>query len=374
MTNKNGWIRSACVTWMLLVLHSNSTAAEVEVEKVRRFEVYTETQTRAQYQQTISSYAELLPHQVSLINPLVTALIVRLAPEFEAGAQVKKGQVLVELDKTEFEYQLAQAKQAVAQAKLNLIEEQTLSQRAIDEWNSQHTSKPSPYVARLPQVDVAKAELSAAKYLVLQAQHNLDATSITAPFDGWIIHRFASVGNMVNPSVSLAEIIPSDKVIAQIPLTPEQVNDVMRHHVPDQVSVVLYSLDSSNPMTVSFTGLKIGSIQDKDTRQVMSEGIIHLTENILGKIRPGNFLRAEIQLDQRGNYFSLPKDSVNNKGKVFVLDDSRVKELSFELVFTQNETLIVDIPNQDKIELISSGIDRIWDGMPAQPRVTYHDQ
>lgn len=334
----------------------------------RGFEVTVAVQRRQLFDQVVAAHAQILPHQTSLLNPIITGMVVDIKEEFEAGYRVGKGQVLAELDKTDFRYNLAKARQTLAGAQLKLLEQQALSERAIADWKSQRDSSPSGLAARAPQVAAAQAEVDAAVSLVEQAARDLASTSVVAPFDGWVVKRNASVGNVVDPGVSLAELIPADKVIVRIPLTSAQINKITLNGGNENAVVELFSADKNNNKYKSFTGLSLGSIVEDQTGQVFAEGIVHLTGEDSNWLRPGAFLTAHIRTQQQGEYFAVPQAAVNAQGNIFVLANGVAKELSVETVFTRGELLIIDIPNTNQINLISSGIKQVWNGMPAYSR------
>lgn len=349
--------------------------SDVEQEKNQRgFEVTVAVQRRQLFDQVIAAHAQVLPHQTSLLNPMITGMVVDIKEEFEAGYRVRKGQVLAELDKTDFRYNLAKARQTLAGAQLKLLEQQALSDRAIADWESQRDSSPSGLAARTPQVAAAQAELDAAAILVEQAARDLAATSVAAPFDGWVVKRNASVGNVVDPSVSLAELIPADKVIVRVPLTSTQINKITLNGGNENVTVELFSADKNNTQHKSFTGLSLGSIVEDQTGQVFASGIVYLSGEDSTWLRPGIFLTAHIHTQQQGEYFAVPQAAVNEQGNIFVLANGAAKELSVDTIFIRDELLIVDIPNTNQINLISSGVKQVWDGMPAYARNEHHAQ
>lgn len=339
----------------------------------RGFEVTVTVQKRQLFDQVVASHAQVLPHQTSLLNPMVTGMVVEIKEEFEAGYRVRKGQVLAELDKTDFRYNLARAHQTLAAAQLKLLEQQALRDRAIADWKSQRDTLPSALAARAPQVEAAKAELDAAAILVEQAGRDLAAASVIAPFDGWVVKRNASVGNVVDSSVSLAELIPADKVIVRVPLTSAQINKITFNGGNEQAVVELFSADKNTAKQKSFTGLSLGSIVEDETGQVFAEGIVHLSVEDTSWLRPGAFLMAHIHTQQQGEYFAVPQAAVNEQGNIFVLADGVAKELTIETIFTRDELLIVEIPDTNQINLISSGVKQIWNGMPAYARSGHHE-
>lgn len=354
-------------------LNSQVEVGETTEKKPQGFEVAVEVRHRELFDQVIASHAQVLPHQTSRLNPMVFGRVVEIKAGFEAGRRVSKGQVLAELDKTDFRYNLAKARQTLAGAELKLQEQQALSERAIAEWKTQRNTVPSGLAARTPQVHAAQAEVDAAAMLVAQAARDLAAASVVAPFDGWIVKRNTSVGNVVDFSTSLAELIAADKVIVRIPLTSAQIHTISFSDDNTPVAVELSPADKNLTQRKLFNGLALGSIVEDKTGQVFAEGIVAVKESEANWLRPGAFLSAKIYTRQQGEYFAVPQAAVNAQGNIFILADGVAKEIDVETIFVRDESLIVDIPDTNQIRLISSGIQQVWNGMPAYARNKNHE-
>lgn len=385
MNKKNRRVLFALITLTISVVGGffaahNSVGSgsqrEIDESKDKKqlgFEVAVELRQRELFDQVISSHAQILPHQTSRLNPMVFGRVVEIKAGFEAGRRVSKGQVLAELDKTDFRYNLAKARQTLAGAELKLQEQHALSERAIAEWKSQHNTVPSGLAARTPQVHAAQAEVDAAAMLVEQAARDLAAASVTAPFDGWIVKRNTSVGNVVDFNTSLAELIAADKVIVRIPLTSAQIHNIAFSDDKEPIAVELLPADRNLPQRKMFKGLALGSIVEDKTGQVFAEGIVTVADNEESWLRPGAFVLAKIYTRQQGEYFAVPQAAVNAQGNIFVLADGVAKELEVETIFVRDELLIVEIPDTNQIHLISSGIQQVWNGMPAYARNENHE-
>lgn len=350
----------------------DAKAGGSESTQQQAFEVAVEIIKRNPVRETLSAHAQLLPHQISYLNPQITGMVTEIKSGFEAGRRVKKGEILLQLDQTDFRYNLAKAKQTLAAARLKLVEQEALSERAIAEWQAHNAKVPSGLAAREPQVNAAKAEIEAAGLLVAQAERDLAATSVRSPFDGWVVKRNASLGNMVSTEISLAELIPADKVVVRLPLSHSQVDRIISFADASQVSVELFSINSSQQVLTGFQGLSLGSMIEDSTGQVFAEAVINVESGVL-HLRPGALLEARVYTGRSGNYFAIPQSAINDKGNIFVLRDNIVTELAIEKQFGLEEYWVVEIPGLDQVALVSAGVRQIWNGMPAHARVARND-
>lgn len=138
--------------------------------------------------------------------------------------EVKKGQVVAELEPALFETQVSQAKATISRleaearqaavqnddAQLKLKRARELSARQLIPATDLETAETTARVAAAA-VDSAAAQIAQAKASLSQNQVNLDHTIIRAPIDGIVISRAVDVGQTVAASMQA----PTLFVIAQ---------------------------------------------------------------------------------------------------------------------------------------------------------------
>ncbi len=138
--------------------------------------------------------------------------------EFEEGAEVKKGQLLFEIERDSFEIAVREAEASLASAKAaltlaqqtfnrnnKLVKQKSLSKASLDDAQS-------ALLQAKATVQVREAELSNAKL-------NLGYTRIMAPMDGGVGRTAYSVGNLVGPdSNSLVSLVAQDPMYVSFPV------------------------------------------------------------------------------------------------------------------------------------------------------------
>jgi membrane fusion protein, multidrug efflux system len=161
-------------------------------------------------QQQITDYVDFTGRtdavQAVNIIPRVTGYLVQMP--FREGSEVKKGQLLFEIDPRPYQDQLAigeaqlavdKAQQELANANLvratKLIKEKTIDQQQFEQ-----------YKAAKEQADaqVQSAEASIAYY-----QLQLGFTRITSPIDGQVSRYYLTLGNLVNQDQTLLTTVES---------------------------------------------------------------------------------------------------------------------------------------------------------------------
>lgn len=176
------------------------------------------------------------------------------------------------------------------------------------------------------RLKMAKAKTEVARRQLGELQVSLDFANVTAPFDGIITQRHVDLGDLiggragdsVKPLFVLSKV---DKVRVQVPV-PEV--DAPFVQPGDLIRLTFPSFASEPPIEATVTR-RTGSL-DPSTRTMTVEAEI---ENDSGKILPGMFGQATIELETKVAATMLPSRAVrfdeSGRAYVYLLDeDDRV--------------------------------------------------
>jgi membrane fusion protein (multidrug efflux system) len=139
--------------------------------------------------------------------------------EFREGQDVKKGDLLYQIEKVQYQAQVDQAKANLVAAEAELTNAKLQYNRQLELSKRQYS--PQSQVDELKaQVDTATGKVMQAQAALTQAQTNLDYTDIHAPIDGRIGRTAYTVGNLVNPASGvLATIVSQDPMYVVFPVS-----------------------------------------------------------------------------------------------------------------------------------------------------------
>ncbi|MBK6452321.1 MAG: efflux RND transporter periplasmic adaptor subunit [Proteobacteria bacterium] len=222
------------------------------------------------------------------VSNLVTAI------RFTEGQQVRKGDVLVELDG-------AQARADLAVADAALKESASQLQRSRELYETKVLSD--------QQIEQIESAYSANVARVAAARSRLSDTIIRAPFDGRVGLRRASVGGLVAPGTVITTLDDTSTIKLDFTV-PERVVAAMKPGLTLEARSVAY------PDRV-FEG-KVASVDsrvDPNTRSVIVRALVPNGEGLL---KPGMFLNVHLS---RGtaDVLVVPEESlVPEQGDVFV--------------------------------------------------------
>jgi len=135
--------------------------------------------------------------ETASIRSQVAAIVI--ARHSTPGALVKKGDLLVELDASEYIAAEAEAKAAQSEAQANLSQAAAKLERAEALKPKGHISA-QEYDQIKANADIARAQVARSEAALVRAQLDMRYTNIYAPFDGKISAASFSVGDFVMPA------------------------------------------------------------------------------------------------------------------------------------------------------------------------------
>lgn len=222
------------------------------------------------------------------VSNLVTAV------RFDEGQQVRRGELLVELDGAQ-----ARAELAIAEA-------------AVTESRSQYKRSHELYATRAlseAQLDQIEAALKANEARVLVAQARLADTVIRAPFAGRVGLRRVSLGSLVTPGTVITTLddtgtIKLDFTVAEAALAS----------VTPGLAITAHSVAYPGR---TFEG-KVASVDSRVDPSTRSVTVRALVPNPEGLLKPGMFLNVRLTRGMADALLVPEQALVPEQGDVFV--------------------------------------------------------
>ncbi|MBB1316426.1 efflux RND transporter periplasmic adaptor subunit [Shewanella sp. SR43-4] len=279
-----------------------------------------------QYQAEVIGFGEARPRYELTLNAEVSGKIDSVHRQFESGQVIKKGTVLGQINDISYQQALTQAQTDVAQAELDLLEEQRQGEQAKSEWlRSGFSGEPeSPLVLRTPQLAQATAALENAKLTLKKAKQDVAYTKITAPFDALVVSRDIQPGSYVQTGTQLGTLYSVADVEINVPLS-----DLQWQNLPEfdnaQLAktpwdVTLYSADGRN----QWQGY-IERVEQHLTQTSRQRSLIVVVDNPLTQqthLYPGTFVKAQINGKSLSDLWQLPSSAISQQGDIWFINDS----------------------------------------------------
>jgi membrane fusion protein (multidrug efflux system) len=226
------------------------------------------------------------------------------AVHFESGADVKKGDLLLELlaedDKARLEALKATADLAriTFERDTNLVKTNAVSQQTVD---------------------TDKGNLRNAEALVAQQQALVDYKSITAPFSGRLGIRQVDLGQYLAAGTTIVALQQLDPIYVDFYLPQQALAQIkVGQNVTGKVDTFP---DKTFPGKIS----AINSLVDTTTRNVLIRATMQNQNNVL---LPGMFATIDIDTSTPRSYVTLPQTAIayNSYGNIVYLVDDKGKD------------------------------------------------
>jgi membrane fusion protein (multidrug efflux system) len=222
------------------------------------------------------------------VSNLVTAV------RFDEGQQVRRGDLLVELDGAQARAELAIAEAAVTESRSQYKRSRELySTRALSE----------------AQLDQIEAALKANEARVLVAQARLGDTMIRAPFAGRVGLRRVSPGSLVNPGTVITTL--DDTGTIKLDFT---VSESFLSSVTPGLAIAAHSIAYPGR---TFEG-KVASVDSRVDPSTRSVTVRALVPNPEGLLKPGMFLNVRLSRGAADALLVPEQALVPEQGDVFV--------------------------------------------------------
>ena len=137
----------------------------------------------------------------------------------DVGADVSKGELLIELDAANARNNLAQAQANLSAIDAQIVEAKSRLAKA-EELLEKNFISDEELISRRANLTVLEANRVGALAAIDQAQLDLSRTRITAPYDAAIVERQAQVGSFAQPGSPLVTLVQTDHREVDVELDP----------------------------------------------------------------------------------------------------------------------------------------------------------
>lgn len=345
------------------------------------------TTEKGTYAPTIVATGTVQPVEDVILSPLVPGQIVRRDPAFIPGGFVQKGEVLLQIDPSDYRNTLELRKSELLQSETALATEmgrQQIAEQDLELINNDSLFGDNPLsdnetqlVLRQPQLNAVKANIEAARASMNQAQLNLDRTTIRAPFDAHILSQNVTVGSQVSQGDDLGRIVGTDSywVLATVPVSRLQWLKFPESE-EEKGSMVRIENPSAWPSGAHREGYldrQIGAL-DNQTRLarvlVRVDDPLATSDELQGapKLMIGTFVEVNIQADSIPNVVRLDRDLIRSNQTAWVMKDNLLEIRELDIILTDNQHAYIKSGLEDGDKVVSTNLSTVTNGVELRTR------
>ncbi len=290
---------------------------------------------------------------------------------FREGQNVKKGDLLIEIDSRPFQAQLDQMQAQLFRDQAQLRDAQLNLQR---------------YTALIPSGSIAQQQVDTQKALVDQLEGTVRTDQaqietaklqivychITAPFDGRVGLRQVDPGNIVHasdttPMLILTQLQPIAVIFT---LTEDVLPTVSQHMKKGTLEVDAFSRDDQTKLATGKL-LTIDNQIDPTTGTAKLKAIFDNKDNVLW---PNQFVNADLLLETRKNSTVVPTAAILRGPQgtfVYTVNpDKTVEDRAVTVSLTQGDSTVITAGLNPGETVVTDGQDKLQRGSRIEPRAT----
>lgn len=319
-------------------------------------------------QQTLSfniySHGTIKAKNQSQISVEIAGKINAISNKFLEGGFVQKGDVLLQIDNTEYAVTVANAEASLLEAQITLKD------------------RKSRYANDTLTVKQAIALFNAAQKQLDKAKRDLTNTRIKAPFNGIISNKNVDIGQFVSRGEKLFRLSSTEKAEVRLPINAQNI----KHLAPELFNSTINSLIK---LSANIAQKRISRIADNariegnidaDTRVFYITAEIDDPYSLKPKnsnsppLPAGLFVDAELSAQPIKKAVRIDRKLVSNDSKVYIYIDGHIKKQPISIGFHEKYHVIVTegLSNGDLI--VTSSLSIMYDGMPVEIAVKKNNQ
>lgn len=327
--------------------------------------------TPQNYQVNLSSFGKIAPITQGQLSAQVGGKITAVSEAFKAGRFFKKGDVLVAIDDRDYTIRVQSASAERAQAQVSLDEERALSAQAIkDRKNLGTLGQASDFALRKPQMAAAQASLQAADANLKLAQLDVERTKIIAPYDGRLLTKDVSIGQVISSATVIANIFATDSAQIELPIKNSQLalinlpNNSIAANQQMASAVTLFNNEGGDVQTWQTKLARTSGGINDNTQQISIIAEINQPFNQPNKrsLNIGQFVTASIEGKLIEDAIVIPNAAIYQGSYVYLYIDGALQRSFVKIIYQNDKDALISIGVKSGDKLVTTPLGQVNSG------------
>ncbi len=349
----------------------------------------------------VVAYGTVQPAREITLRPEVGGRIVELHPDLIAGGRLASGDALLRIDPREYEYRVTEQEAAVVRAEFDLQVEQGRGVVARREWelledSVQRSELGERLARREPHLEERMAAVEAARSRLEKARLDLERTELLVPFNALVLDESVERGQLVNAQTPVATLIGTDVFHVRVSVPMDRLglvslpgpggeggSPVLIHHddgsvdgapLPGRVVRLLGDVDPNGRMArllvevvdpLGLSGVPGATDETMGDRTAADGDSDAGRADDRSPLLVGEFVRVEILGPERDGLAVIPRRSLREGGRVWIMDDSdRLEIRPVTVAWGTDASLVVSAGLRDGDRVVTTPLAAPVPGMP----------
>lgn len=315
--------------------------------------------------------------QVSLQSQ-VSGEVLRADDDFEPGAHVKQGKLLLQIDPADYRLAVRQRRADLTKAQADLALEEGKQAVAEQEFAllSQeigHSEAQRRLMLREPQRDTARAAVAAAEAGLAAAELDLARTMVKAPFNALVMDRQVNTGTRVSGGANLATLVDTDTFWVELAVPAANLRWIDLPTDDEKGARVRLYQERGWGDARYREGRVIRLRGDLDQKGRMARLLVAVSDPLalIDREQPslllGAFVRAEITGRQLQDVLALERGWLRDDNTLWVMDrDSKLAIRHLQLIYSGTHQVYVRDALEPGDRIVTSELAVAVEGMPLR--------
>ena len=327
---------------------------------------------------SVGSQGTVRPRTETQLAPQIAGRITSVSPSFVEGGFFEEGDVLLRLDRFDYEQAIVSARSQLAQARLQLAQEEAEAEVAQREWDALGRGDPRELTLRVPQLEDARASVAAAEANVERAERDLDRADVVAPYSGRVRTKSVDVGQFVTVGAPIATVYAIDVAEVGLALPDGELAyldlPLAYRGAADQVGPRVVLSTTFAGASYEWGGRVVRTESEIDPVSRMVQVVAEVQDPYAVGSDPrrpplavGMYVDAEIEGRAFREIAVVPRAALRGRTQVLVIDpENRVRFREVGVLRTTTESVYVNSGLSSGERVAVSAIDSPTEGMLVQ--------
>lgn len=311
--------------------------------------------------------------EIRQITTEVPGLVKQVSENLKKGANVKKYDLLIQLDEQPFILEVAQRQADLDRVRLELVRIQAQAKVAQSGLRDNATE----FARFIPQVRQATSQVAAAEAALSYSKRKLEKTTIVSPIDGKVVDLMVTEGQYINATSNIAKIYGTHTVDVRLPLNDQQI-DILGLASERSVSsdgkivgpkVLLSNYQNKESRWLGVVSRAEGERDINQLIYVIAQVSIDTPSNEKQiPLLPGSFVEAKIEGKIIQNLQVIPRNAEQASNTVWVIDENnKLRRKEIDVIYRgKNETYLKGgLKNNDRV--VTGSFPLMAEGLTVQP-------
>ncbi|MCY3939924.1 MAG: efflux RND transporter periplasmic adaptor subunit [Gammaproteobacteria bacterium] len=324
----------------------------------------------------VTAHGTVVPKTESNLVAEVAGRVVAVSPSMVSGGFFSQGDVLVEIERIDYEAALQQSRAVLASAESELANAELTFNRAEELATTRAVSQADLDTA-LNQLNVARAAQLQATAALVRAERDLERTRVTAPYDGRVRSEHVDTGQFVSRGESIATLYSTDYAEVRLPVKDQD------------LAFLPFSLARIDPPSTVKTKAILraefaGGMHAWEADVVRTEGeldplsrVVNVIAQVADPYEPeggaapltvGLFVEADIMGNRVEDVVVVPGTALQAGNRLYVVDtNNRLSFRDAEVVRLTAETAYLRVDVSDGERICVTALDDVVEGQSVRP-------